>query len=135
MRRLIVIALILMAAVAIGQTVDYETQIQPIFDQHCVSCHGGAFPQSGMDLSGGASLDNLVGTVSSGYAPALRVVRGDPGSSVISNRLNNTGAFDGVMPPTGKITQEQIDLIDTWIVELLPTGTQVQSWGSVKARF
>jgi len=30
----------------------YATDVQPIFDKHCVSCHGGAEPKAGLDLTG-----------------------------------------------------------------------------------
>lgn len=31
---------------------DYDRQIQPIFDKHCVSCHGADDPEAGLDLRG-----------------------------------------------------------------------------------
>jgi len=30
----------------------YPTDVQPIFDKHCVSCHGGSKPKADLDLSG-----------------------------------------------------------------------------------
>jgi hypothetical protein len=31
---------------------DYRRDIQPIFDRHCIRCHGGASPKAGLDLAG-----------------------------------------------------------------------------------
>ncbi|VGO18557.1 HzsA-related protein [Pontiella sulfatireligans] len=33
------------------KVIDYMTQIQPILDQHCVSCHGADSPKNGMSLT------------------------------------------------------------------------------------
>jgi hypothetical protein len=33
-------------------TFDFDRQLQPILDRHCVACHGGAAPKAGLDLSG-----------------------------------------------------------------------------------
>jgi hypothetical protein len=30
----------------------YESDVQPVFDKHCVSCHSGAEPKAGLSLSG-----------------------------------------------------------------------------------
>jgi len=32
--------------------IDYATDVQPVLDRHCVSCHGGAEPDGDLDLSG-----------------------------------------------------------------------------------
>ena len=46
--------------------VHYVTDVQPIFDKHCISCHGGSAPSGELDLSGGLtklfskSYENLV---------------------------------------------------------------------------
>jgi hypothetical protein len=33
------------------RTVHYETDIQPLFDKHCISCHGGQQPKADLDLT------------------------------------------------------------------------------------
>lgn len=44
----------------------YESDVQPVFDKHCVSCHSGAEPKGGLNLSGektrlfNVSYENLV---------------------------------------------------------------------------
>jgi mono/diheme cytochrome c family protein len=32
--------------------IEYESVVQPVFDKHCVCCHGGAKPEGRLDLSG-----------------------------------------------------------------------------------
>lgn len=34
------------------KVIDYMTQIQPVWDQHCVSCHSAVDPKGGLNLSG-----------------------------------------------------------------------------------
>ena len=60
--------------------VDYEADIQPIWDNNCTSCHVYGH-SSGLNLNtSGVSYNNLVDVVSQNYAPALRVATGDPGA-------------------------------------------------------
>jgi hypothetical protein len=46
--------------------IDYQRVVQPVWDRHCLPCHGGATPDGGIDLSGDrtrffcVSYDNLV---------------------------------------------------------------------------
>jgi len=46
--------------------IHYASDVQPIFDKHCVSCHGSEKPDGGLDLSGGLtshfnrSYENLI---------------------------------------------------------------------------
>jgi len=35
--------------------IEYESVVQPVFDKHCVSCHGGADPKGRLNLSGDRS--------------------------------------------------------------------------------
>ena len=41
----------------VAQTVDYDTQIQPLWNANCTSCHGNS---GGLNLSAAQSFDNLV---------------------------------------------------------------------------
>jgi len=34
------------------RAVHYQTDVQPIWDKHCINCHGGKAPRAGLDLSG-----------------------------------------------------------------------------------
>ncbi len=97
-----------------AQTVDYDTQIQPIFNGNCTGCHGN---NGGLDLSSGNSYNNLVDVQAQGYA-ALRVTSGDPSASVLWNKIENTGTYGGQMPPSSSLSESDKDLIETWITEL-----------------
>ncbi len=112
MKRIIGISLILLSTL---WAVDYDTEIQPIFNANCISCHGN---NGGLSLAAGSSYDNLVDVVSQGYAPALRVVSGDPSTSVLYNKITNTGTYGQQMPPSSALSPTDIATIETWITEL-----------------
>ena len=35
-----------------GRTLDYAADVQPVWDRHCIACHGGKTPKAGLDLRG-----------------------------------------------------------------------------------
>ena len=92
--------------------VDYSTQIQPIFDNNCTSCHidGGAY-FGGLDLSSfslvmeGGSSDNTI-------------VPFDHSSSELFHRITLDESDNEFMPQYGTpLSQSEIDLIAQWIDE------------------
>ena len=119
MKKLLLASLSLMiVGWSFGQSVDFDTQIQPIFDANCTSCHTASHP-TGLDLTSGNSYDLLVDHVSTNYSPALRVVSGDSTASVLYNKIANTGTYGGLMPQGGsQLSASDIHLIATWIQQL-----------------
>lgn len=105
-------------------TTSFASDIQPIFTGSCAlaGCHAAPSPKAGMDLRAGSSYANTVGVTSTGYAPAIRVVPGDPGASVLYNKITNTGVYGGRMPPTGSLSAQQIELIRSWIEDGAPNN-------------
>jgi DNA/RNA endonuclease YhcR with UshA esterase domain len=114
MRRLLIVFLLMMSVV-MAQTVDFDTEIQPIFDANCVGCHG---VNGGLSLATGQSFNNLVNVSSQGYSPAFRVASGDISASVLYNKIVDNGTHGGLMPPSGGLAPIQISKITTWITEL-----------------
>lgn len=82
--------------------IDYASQIQPIFNQNCTSCHGYA---AGLNLGSYTS-------VMTGGNSGNTVIPGNHTASVLWQRINN-----GTMPPAGNLTSNQINLIAQWIDE------------------
>ena len=87
--------------------VDYNTHIQPIFDNNCTSCHmyGNA--------SGGLTLTSYSGVMTNSNSGAS-VVPEDHANSYLWQRVNN-----GSMPPQNNpdLNADQINLIAQWIDE------------------
>ena len=93
--------------ILIGQ-VDYQTQIQTIFNSNCTSCHvnGGSY-FGGLDLSTYANVMN-------GGNSGVVVIPNDHVNSYLWQRVNN-----GEMPPEANpdLSASQVDLIALWINE------------------
>lgn len=75
----------------VRQGISYPKMIQPVFDAHCVACHGAKRPAAGLDLSGdktdffNVSYENLArrGTVSARWTLNL------PGRTPLASEGNN----------------------------------------------
>lgn len=95
----------------------FAADIQPLLTASCTgsSCHDSSSPAAGLDLTEGSAHGELVGVVSTFYAPALRVVAGNAGDSVLWNKVANTGRFGGKMPPGGRFPASSTQLIEDWI--------------------
>ena len=93
--------------ILIGQ-VDYQTQIQTIFNNNCTSCHinGGAY-------YGGLDLSTYANVMTGGNSGAV-ITPFDHANSYLWQRVNN-----GEMPPgtNPDLSASQIDLIALWIDE------------------
>jgi len=84
-------------------SVSFADDIQPIFDQNCISCHSGSLDP---DLTAGNSYNSLKGLI----------VSGDAASSELYQRLNGTNG-QNLMPPGSPLAKAQIDLVGQWIDE------------------
>ena len=93
--------------------VDYDTQIQPIFDANCTSCH---FATG--SYSGGLGLNSYEEVMAGGYITAGGVVF----SGVLQDHISS-----GYMPPDPTITlsEEETAIINQWIEEgANPSGNE-----------
>ena len=110
MKNVIIVLSILISNIY-GQ-VDYQTQVQTIFNENCTSCHingGGYF--GGLDLS---TYENLM-SGNSNNGPV--VTAGDGANSYIIQKLQGT-AFGAQMPDgSDPLPSDQINLIAQWIDE------------------
>jgi hypothetical protein len=102
-------------------TVDFATQIQPIFDKNCAlsGCHASDTASAGLVLNAGKSYGNLVTVVSTEVAPDKRVVPGNSAASYLIEKLTRAQPRAGSRMPLGSdpLPDDQIALIRTWIDE------------------
>jgi len=92
--------------------IDYATQIQPIFDNYCTTCHvdGGAY-FGGLDLS---SYEEVIEGGNSGNT----IVPYEHSESVLYQRITLSEEDNQFMPQGGSpLSQSDIDLITQWIDE------------------
>ena len=83
--------------------VDYETEIQPIFNANCIGCHGG---------SGGLYLTSYSDLMENDV-----VIPNNSAESQLIRKLRGT-ALESQMPPNeDPLDETTITLIETWIDE------------------
>jgi formylglycine-generating enzyme required for sulfatase activity len=98
--------LLLAAASTLSAAVDFAKQIQPIFAQQCLSCHGGE------KALGGVRLDQREAVLK-----GSTVVPGKPEASMLHLVLEMKPGTPKAMPPGQQLPQAQRDLIRQWISE------------------
>ena len=88
-------------------SIDYNTQIQPIFDANCTSCHIGNFASGDLQLD---TYENLM----NGAEGEMVIVPGDHQNSILWQVIDS-----GEMPgyPNDGLDQSLINMIATWIDE------------------
>ncbi len=92
------------AEIIVPAVVSYSKDIQPLWDQDCVSCHKtGTIPP---DLS--AANSYLALTKNNKY-----VIPGTAAASSLHKSLTGDGA--AIMPVAGKWSDSKIELVDKWI--------------------
>ena len=92
------------AEIPIPDVISYSNDIQPLWDQDCVSCH-----------KTGATAPDL--TAANSYSALLTnnkyVISGNAAGSKLHKSLVGDGA--AIMPTAGKWSDSKIALVDKWI--------------------
>jgi ankyrin repeat protein len=86
--------------------VDFRSDIQPLFQQHCLECHGPSQQMAGMRLDRRSS--------AMGIRNGTTIGPGNAEGSRLYLRLIGTKVGQR-MPPTGPLSPQQINVIKTWI--------------------
>ena len=92
---------------------DYATQVVPIFESACLSCHGAA-------ALGGLSLDSYDDLVAGGDVvaggSATMMVPCDPDTSFLYDKvMTDTPSAGARMPLGGALSETEIEIIRLWI--------------------
>jgi mono/diheme cytochrome c family protein len=106
------------------KNIDFNTQVRPIFNQHCIACHGGIKQAAGLSFIRRAT---VTAKAESGETP---VVPGDPDHSFLLKRV--TAADDERMPPADHgraLNAEEIAVLRKWIAQGAPWQ---EHWAYVK---
>ncbi len=93
--------------------VDYETQIQPLWNSACAGCHGNSSPAAGLDLSAGNSFAALVNVVSTQVAPILLIKANDVAGSYSFEKINYATPTQGGR--MGNMSLADQALVRDWI--------------------
>ena len=99
--------------------IDFETQVLPILQNRCFSCHSApkTDPSGAITKSkGGVQLDNVKGIEESLYGEVI--IAGEPEDSLLYQRITLPEGDTGIMPPQEEgvpLTKQETDLIRKWI--------------------
>ncbi|HBJ85080.1 MAG TPA: hypothetical protein DDZ88_14655 [Verrucomicrobiales bacterium] len=111
--RILIQALLCLAATAHAQSVDYTKQIAPLWDTYCIDCH------SADDADGEFVLDTFAALMKGGKE-GIAIVAGKSSESMLVKFLegrSGRGGKNEFMPPgkREKLKPEEIALIKAWI--------------------
>ena len=103
----------------------FSGNVQPIFDDNCVSCHSGPTAPRGQDLSDGVSYDMIVNVASVELSTMDRIEPDDVDNSYMIHKLEGTQRTvggSGVRMPAGGpyLDTATIDVIKGWILAGCP---------------
>ena len=99
-----------LASAPAEQPLDFNRDIRPILSENCFYCHG----QDGNKREADLRLDDREAAIHAGA-----IVPGDPGASVVLERIHSTDP-DVIMPPPNsnrRLSEDQKKLLDRWIKE------------------
>ena len=92
------------AVIPIPETVSYSRDIQPLWDQDCISCH-----------KPGVTAPDL--TTTNSYSALMTNNKYVIPGNVVGSKLHKSLVADGasIMPTEGKWSDSKIALVDKWI--------------------
>jgi hypothetical protein len=94
--------------------VDYNTEIKPLLNKHCLSCHGGVKKAGGLSL---LFREEALANTKSGQ-PAI--LPGDAAHSEFIDRLTSRDPEERMPLKAEPLKREEIDLLTRWIDQGLP---------------
>src|SRR5688572_16225934 len=90
-------------------TVDYITQVKPIFNKKCIACHGGVKAKSDFSL---LFREDAMKPAKSGKYP---IVPGKPGESEMIRRITEKDEEERMPYKHEPLTKEEISILKKWI--------------------
>ncbi len=91
------------------QTIDYNTQVKPIFNKNCITCHGGVRRKAGFSL---LFRSEALAKTESGK-PAI--IPGDPDHSEMIRRLTLNDPEERMPYKHEPLTAKEIDILRNWV--------------------
>ncbi len=91
--------------------IDFNTQVKPIFNKKCITCHGGVKQQSGFSL---LFREEALGNTKSGK-PAI--IPGKPDESELVRRITNTDPDERMPYKHAALSKDEINVLKQWIKE------------------
>ncbi len=106
--------LLLGVATSLNAAPDFNRDIQPIFEAHCLKCHG---PD---EQNGGLRYDRKSGALVQADSGQAALVPGDPERSGLLQRITSTHKTERMPPKGERLLPQQIALLRDWIAAGAP---------------
>lgn len=116
-KKLLVITGILVAALFATTSlishkkVDYNTEVKPLFNKKCISCHGGVKKESGFSLLFRSE------ALEKGESGHYAIIPGDPDNSEMIRRLTSKDPEERMPYQHAPLSSKEIDMLRQWIKE------------------
>jgi len=107
----LVLSIISFAWIGKNDTIDFTTQIKPIINKHCISCHGGVKQKGGFSF---LFREEAMAVTESGQ-PAI--IPGEPGKSELMRRITNKNPEERMPYKHDPLSKEEINLFSNWIAQ------------------
>src|SRR5215475_12588284 len=113
--KIILIILLIVAAIGVylltarQKSVDFNTQVKPIFNKKCISCHGGVRRKAGFSL---LFRSEAVAVNESGK-PAI--IPGDPDRSELIKRITTSDPDERMPYKHEALSKAEIKILRQWI--------------------
>ena len=91
--------------------IDFNTQVKPIFNKKCITCHGGVKQKAGFSL---LFREEALGNTKSGK-PAI--IPGKPGESELVRRINEQDPDERMPYKHPALSSTEINILTQWIKE------------------
>ena len=106
--------LLLGVATSLNAAPDFNRDIQPIFEAHCLKCHG---PD---EQNGGLRYDRKSGALTQADSGRHALVPGKPEQSGLLDRITSTHKSERMPPKGERLSPQQIALLRDWIAAGAP---------------
>ncbi len=132
-KRLILFAGALLAVIVCGawimtltnKKIDYSTEVKPIINKHCITCHGGVKAKSNFSLL--FREEALAKTKSGKFA----IIPGDPDNSEMMRRITLNDPEDRMPYHHEPLNKDEIEILRKWIKEGAQWG---ENWSYVPVK-
>lgn len=122
---ILIVAVLICTINASRKHVDFTTQVKPIINKNCITCHGGVRQKGGFSL---LFREEALATLKSGkYA----IIPGDPDHSEMIRRIRLTDPEERMPYKHDPLNHDDIQILTKWIQEGAPWG---QHWAYIPVR-
>ncbi|HTN06918.1 DUF1553 domain-containing protein [Agriterribacter sp.] len=107
----LVVALVATTSLIGHKRVDYNTEVKPLFNKKCITCHGGVKKESGFSV---LFRSEAMEKAESGKFP---IIPGDPDNSEMMRRLTSKDPEERMPYHHAPLSSKEIDMLRQWIKE------------------